>query len=103
MRRLTKKSELATRTPAKAVKVRAVIAQTTANNKFSLLSSALKQAGFWEQLDAARRVADAEPSDFRILIKPDLELFNLGDPTGTDPELVEHLLALLCQRNYRCV
>ena len=104
MRRPTKGRQLATRAPVKAAKIiRAVITQTTANNKFSLLASALKQTGFWEQLDTARKLASTEPSDFRILIKPDLELFNPGDPTGTDPELVEHLIDLLCQRNYRCV
>ncbi len=103
MRRPTKKSQLATRVPVEAARIRAVIVQTKANDKFSLLASALRQAGFWERLDTARRLADAEPSDFRILIKPDLELFNPGDPTGTDPELVEHLIDLLYQRNYRCV
>ena len=104
MRRPTKRRQLDTRAPVKAAKIiRAVITQTTANNKFFLLASALKQTGFWEQLDTARKLAGAEPSDFRILIKPDLELFNPGDPTGTDPELVEHLIDLLCQRDYRCV
>jgi hypothetical protein len=58
MRGPTKKSQLATRASVKAGKIRAVIAQTTANNKFFLLTSALKQAGFWEQLDTARRLAD---------------------------------------------
>jgi uncharacterized protein (DUF362 family) len=91
------------RTPVKAGKIRAVIVQTKTNNKFSLLASALKQAGFWERLDATRRSAKAESNDFQILIKPDVELFNPGDPTGTDPELVEHLIDLLWQRNYRRV
>ena len=103
MRRPTKRSQLARRAPGKAAKIGAVIVQTTTNDKFSLLESALRQGGFWERLDTARKLASAKPSDFRILIKPDLELFNLGEPTGTDPELVEHLIDLLCQRNYRCV
>src|SRR5215475_4926703 len=103
MRRQTKRSQLALRPPDKGAKVRAVIAQTTTNDKFSLLDSALKQAGFWKQLDTARKLAGTKPGDFRILIKPDLELFNLGEPTGTDPELVEHLIDLLWQRNYRHV
>jgi uncharacterized protein (DUF362 family) len=103
MRRPTKGSQSSGRVRAQAAKSRVVIAQTTGNDKFSLLTSALKQAGFWERLETARRLADAEPSNFRILIKPDLELFNPGDPTGTDPELVEHLLDLLYQRNYRSV
>jgi uncharacterized protein (DUF362 family) len=91
------------RTPVKAGKIRAVIVQTNTNDKFSLLASALNQAGFWEQLDAARRLAKAGQNEFQILIKPDLELFSPGEPTGTDPELVEHLIDLLWQRNYRHV
>jgi uncharacterized protein (DUF362 family) len=103
MRRPTKRRQLSGRVRAQVAKIRAVIAQTTANDKFSLLTSALKRAGFWERLESARRLAKSEPSNFRILIKPDLELFNPGDPTGTDPELVEHLVDLLYQRNYRSV
>src|SRR6267378_4957392 len=103
MRRPTKGRQSSGRVRAPAVKIRAVIAQTTDNDKFSLLASALKQAGFWERLESARRLAHAEPGNFRILIKPDLELFNPGDPTGTDPELVEHLIDLLHQRHYRSV
>jgi uncharacterized protein (DUF362 family) len=103
MRRPTKRRQLSRRVRAQVAKIRAVIAQTTANDKFSLLTAALKRAGFWERLESARRLAKAEPSNFRILIKPDLELFNPGDPTGTDPELVEHLIDLLYQRNYRSV
>src|SRR5262245_61121046 len=79
---------------------RVVIAQTRANNKFSLLATALKQSDFWPLLDALRRRADVSAEDFSILIKPDLELFNPGDSTGTDPELIEHLIDLLHDRGY---
>lgn len=77
-----------------------VIAQTQANDKFSLLDAALTQSGFWPQLEQALQVAAVPGSEFSILIKPDLELFNPGDSTGTDPELVEHLIDLLHDRGY---
>ena len=62
-----------------------VIAQTQANDKCSLLDAALTQSGFWPQLEQALQVAAVPGSEFSILIKPDLELFNPGDSTGTDP------------------
>ena len=79
---------------------RVVVAQTRANNKFSLLTVTLKQSDFWPLLEESRRRAEVSAENFSILIKPDLELFNPGDPTGTDPELVEHLIDLLHDRGY---
>lgn len=38
--------------------------------------------------------------DFSILIQPDLEVFVTGAPTGTSPELVEHLIDLLHEHGY---
>lgn len=82
-------------------RTRAVIVQDRAASKFALLESALDAAGFWHSLDAARQSAALGQEDFRILIKPDFALFDEGAPTGTDPELVEHLIDLLHERGYR--
>ena len=78
----------------------AVIAQTQANDKFSLLDAALTQSGFWPHLEQSLQRAGVPGGEFSILIKPDLELFNPGDSTGTDPELVEHLIDLLHDQGY---
>ena len=81
-------------------KPRATITQTTANNKLALLKSALDKSGFWKHIEQVRRSARVSSDRFRVLIKPDLELFNAGDATGTDPEIVEHLIDLLYDRGY---
>src|SRR5262252_599447 len=86
--------------PTKPRTVRVVLAKTNKNVKLSLLTSVLEQSDFWEHLEQTRRRAKVSSSDFRILIKPDLELFNPGDATGTDPELVEQLIDLLHDRGY---
>ncbi len=79
---------------------RVVIARTGSSDKFSLLGSALEQAAFWPHIEAARHRAGVPAAEFRVLIKPDLHLFRPGDATGTDPELVEHLIDLLHDRGY---
>jgi uncharacterized protein (DUF362 family) len=81
-------------------KTRAVIVQERGTDKFRLLESALNEAGLWQSLEAARQNASLAQDDFRILIKPDLALFDQGGTTGTDPELVEHLIDLLHERGY---
>src|SRR2546430_1768450 len=80
--------------------VRAVVVSNPTADRFSLLEAALIQSGFWGHLDQARRAAKLQPNNFRILIKPDLGFFEKGSATGTDPALVEHLVDLLCQREY---
>jgi uncharacterized protein (DUF362 family) len=86
--------------PALPPKTRAVIVQEKGADKYKLLESALEQAGFWRSVDEARQVAALAPENFRLLIKPDLALFDEGSSTGTDPELVEHLIDLLRARGY---
>src|SRR5262249_11975573 len=78
----------------------AVIVQTTDDDKFALLATALAQSDFWAHLEAARRRAAIEPERFQIIIKPDLALFDYGASTGTDPALVEQLIDLLHERGY---
>src|ERR1035438_7052914 len=73
---------------------------TASNDKFSLLGIALERAGFWPHIDAARRRAGIPGEGFQVLIKPDLHLFGTAESTGTDPELVEHLIDLLHDRGY---
>lgn len=65
-----------------------------------LLARALNQGGLWQALRTARRRASAGSSAFRILIKPDLDAFDAGSGTATDPALVEALIDLLHERGY---
>jgi uncharacterized protein (DUF362 family) len=79
---------------------RVVIVQAATNDKLALLRSTLDQAGFWAHIAEAQQRAVVSADAFRVIIKPDLELFNPGDPTGTDPELIEHLIDLLHDHGY---
>ncbi len=87
--------------PKSASPVAVAVCETANDDKFSLLEVALEQAGFWRILEATRKAAAATRKNFRILLKPDLEFFDRGAPTGTDPELVEQLMDLLFERGYR--
>lgn len=77
-----------------------VAEQAPDEHPFALLARALDEAGFWDHLDRHRTAAGAAPEAFRVLIKPDLEVFDAAGPTGTDPALVEHLIDLLGERGY---
>jgi hypothetical protein len=76
------------------------IVQDPSRDASQLLSEALKTSGFWQELEKAHRASGVRKSDFQILIKPDLELFDLRGPAGTDPALVERLIHLLHDRGY---
>jgi uncharacterized protein (DUF362 family) len=80
--------------------VQAVVVSNPTADRFSLLETALTQAGFWANLAQARRRAKLRPEEFQILIKPDLGFFEKGSATGTDPALVDHLVDLLHERGY---
>lgn len=84
-------------------KVIAAIASAAHADKFTLLATALDRANFWQWLQDRRRIAKVPRAKFEILIKPDLEVFDEKSPTGTDPELVEHLIDLLHVRGFRRV
>lgn len=73
------------------------------DDTFGLLRVTLEQAGFWERIEDVRTSCRCSKAAFRILIKPDLEVFDLGTSTGVDPEIVEHLIALLHRRGYEQV
>ncbi|MEZ4702601.1 MAG: DUF362 domain-containing protein [Rhodothermales bacterium] len=68
-----------------------------------LLAGTLEAAGFWPMLAARGADAGADPSALRIVIKPDLDVYAAAGPTGTDPVLVEALIALLHARGYASV
>lgn len=84
-------------------KTRAVVAQSDVDDKFTLLQSALTDSGFWTGLADTQIRAGVERDDFRILIKPDLSMFDRGVSTGTDPELVERIIDLLHEKGYNQV
>ncbi len=79
---------------------RVVIRQRAEADKLSLLEETLAQAGFWERIEEVRAEAKVDKDRFSIFIKPDLEIFDLGAPTGTDPQLVEHVVLLLHRNGY---
>ena len=81
-------------------KVIVAIATAAGAGKEALLATALEQSRFWQHLEKARRIAKTPRAGFKILIKPDLELFDEKAPTATDPELVEHLIDLLHRRGF---
>jgi uncharacterized protein (DUF362 family) len=87
----------------RATKVRAVIAQDQNIDKFSLLASALTKIGFWDEIERSRSVTGKAAGDFQVLIKPDFGFLIEDAPTGTDPQLVEHLIELLHKHGFRSV
>lgn len=65
-----------------------------------LLARALDQGGLWKALKAEERRSAVDAGALRILIKPDLEGFDRGAATATDPVLVEALIDLLHEHGY---
>jgi uncharacterized protein (DUF362 family) len=86
--------------PARA---RVAIVSSATEDKFTLLGRVLEQSAFWTHLEAARLRSGAVPDEFRILIKPDLSVFEQNAATGADPALVERLIDLLHSRGYHSV
>ncbi len=66
----------------------------------AVLEQVLEAAGFWQVIKATRRAADRSGTEFRIVVKPDLDVYNLAFASGTDVDLVQHLASLLCQRGF---
>ena len=69
-------------------------------HKYKILERALVQSRFWQSLENRGKMLDKPPSSMKVVIKPDLELFDTESSTGTDPRLVEHLISLLYQKGY---
>ena len=78
----------------------AVVNDTDGNDKFKLFSETLRLAGFWKKIESERKIDKTAKKLFRIVIKPNLEIFDTDAPTGTDPEIVEHLVFLLHKKGY---
>jgi uncharacterized protein (DUF362 family) len=88
--------------PSKAVRGTVIVAvvQDPGASRRGLLERVLAESGFWRRLVGLRRGGKRAAADLRILIKPDLTVFDQASPTGTDPRLVEHLIDLLHDRGY---
>ena len=65
------------------------------------LEEALQESEVWPSL--ADLTGEREPEGMRVLVLPDLALFEPGGPTGTQPALVEHLVDLLAEHGYTSV
>lgn len=76
------------------------IATDTALPASVLLEQILNTCGFWTYLEEKRQLQQLTREEFIILIKPDLEIFEAGSITGTNPLLVEHLISLLNDLGY---
>lgn len=94
---------MARTSPAPTPSIPAAVVQVPGASPLGLLDSALLAAGFWELLRRRRASRRRRKADLAIAIKPDLDVFDLGRPTGTDPVLVEHLVARLRAEGYRNV
>ncbi len=79
---------------------RVCIVQNEHGNPAELLAEVLQQAGFEEAIERKRAQLHLAKADFRILIKPDMELFDYRANTGTDPLWVEALIDLLHEKGY---
>jgi len=90
--------------PKSPTRALAVIGEgSTADGPGTLLRDTLRRAGFWKCIEARRAACGVAKADLRVVIQPDLHMFDVSTPTGTDPQLVEKLIQLLHQRGYRDV
>ncbi len=67
-------------------------------NPRTALEQALLQGDVWSSLISL--TGEREPADMRVFVLPDLSIFEPDGPTGTQPELVEHLVDLLADQGY---
>lgn len=65
-----------------------------------LLEDAVEAGGLWDVLASRRASSRKARAGLAIAIKPDLDIFVPCAATGTDPALVERLIALLRARGY---
>jgi hypothetical protein len=69
----------------------------------SMLEEILDASGFWIEIESVRRAQKISRDNLTIAVKPDLDVFNLALPSGTDRDLVHHLASLLRQRGYASI
>jgi uncharacterized protein (DUF362 family) len=84
-------------------RLRVCIRRAPGGAQNELLEEVLEAAGFWTAIEAVRRARKSRRAGFAVVIKPDLDVYNLALPSGTDPGLVRHLAVLLRQRGYKSV
>ena len=77
-----------------------VVVVRSDKDKFLLLDEVLEKSGFWSVLEQTRLRLGVYRKNFRILIKPDFDAFELTGSTATDPRLVEHLIDRLHEHRY---
>jgi uncharacterized protein (DUF362 family) len=68
-----------------------------------LLDAALSASGFWQVLSTRRASRKRRKRDLAIAVKPDLDVFARDAATGTNPALVEALIARLYREGYTSV
>ena len=84
-----------TQGPIRSSKLVAVVSHT---DKYTGLERALTRSGFWDVLEEIRKQTRLSKDKFEILVKPDLNAFELTGSTATDPNLVEFLIDQLHDR-----
>jgi len=77
-----------------------LVAVVSHTDKHIGLERALDRSGFWEVIEETRKRTRLTKGKFEILIKPDLNAFELAGSTATDPSLVEHIIDQLHDRGY---
>jgi uncharacterized protein (DUF362 family) len=77
-----------------------VVAIRSNKDKSVLLDEVLRKSGFWSVLEETRLRLGVAKKHFEILVKPDLNAFELTGSTATDPQLVEHLIDQLHEHKY---
>jgi uncharacterized protein (DUF362 family) len=65
-----------------------------------LLEAALERAGCWDHVADVVAQSGKGLDDIRVFVLPDMEFYDAGGSTGTDPVLVEHLIDLLFGRGF---
>ena len=84
------------------------ISVTICSNKKSgikeLLEQTIKQSKLYDAIEIKRANTKVAKEDFQIIIKPDLEFYELNGTTGVTTEVSEHLVFLLAEQGYKnCV
>ena len=65
-----------------------------------LLEQTLQLSKLWNAIESKRKAAKLSKGNFNILIKPDLEFYELNATTTSSTRLVEHLVSLLAKKGY---
>lgn len=83
--------------------LRVTVRRAPGGSPNELLEEVLEASGFWGTIDAVCREHQIAPAHLKIVIKPDLDVYDLAIPAGTDPALVDHLAALLHDREFKSI